>query len=176
MLRDFRNVTIALLTAGATAWSPVRAATPEEGAAEAAKAWGRAIVERDVDAQVKLLPATMFTKPGERERFRLQKVHEKEVAVINKRKFLSFDVQPPAQTLKMNKTVAVVLPYRSLLSVAEGKLQTDSALIALAEEGSNDWSVFDASGHGPRSLKVLIPGYTTALRLPPAVSKVIKGE
>lgn len=175
MTRGFRYLSMMLL-AGAMALSPVQAATPEEGAAEAAQAWGRAVMARDVDAQIKLLPATMFSSPGDRERNRLQRLHDKELAIINKQNYLSFDVRAPSQTLKINKTTAVVLPYRSILAIAEGKLQTDSVLIALSEEGSNQWSVFDGSGHSARSLKMLIPGYTTGLSVPPAASKVIKGE
>lgn len=165
-----------VLVAGAMVLPPVRAATAEEGATAAAQAWGRAVMARDVDAQMKLLPATMYPKPGERERERLQRVHDKELAIINKQKYLSFDVRAPTQTLKVSKTIAVVLPYRSILSIAEGRLQTDSGLVALSEEGSNQWSVFDGSGHSARTLKALIPGYTTGLGVPPAVSKVIKGE
>jgi hypothetical protein len=176
MTRGFRCLSMLLLTAGAMALLPVQAATPEEGAAEAAQAWGRAIMGRDIDAQMKLLPPAMYPKPGERERQRLQRLHDKELAIINNQKYLSFDVRAPSQTLKINKTTAVVLPYRSILSIAEGKLQTDSVLIALSEEGSGQWSVFDGSGHSPRTLTALIPGYTTGLGVPPAVSKVIKGE
>jgi hypothetical protein len=175
MTRGFRYLSMMLL-AGAMALSPVQAATPEEGAAEAAQAWGRAVMARDADAQIKLLPATMFSSPGDRERNRLQRLHDKELAIINKQNYLSFDVRAPSQTLKINKTTAVVLPYRSILAIAEGKLQTDSVLIALSEEGSNQWSVFDGSGHSARTLQALIPGYTTGLAVPPAASKVIKGE
>jgi hypothetical protein len=55
------------------------------------------------------------------------------------------------QTVKFNKMIAVVLPYRSVLTDAQGKLQTDSVLIALAEEGSDKWSVFDGTGQTLRS-------------------------
>ena len=176
MPRGFRTLSMMLLAAGALALAPVQAATAEDGAAEAAQAWGRAIMARDIDAQMKLLPATMFSKPGDRERNRLQRLRDQELAIINKQKYLSFDVRAPSQTLKINKTTAVVLPYRSMLSIAEGKLQTDSVLIALSEEGSNQWSVFDGSGHSARSLKIMIPGYATGLSVPPAVARVIKGD
>jgi hypothetical protein len=177
MTRGIRSLSMMLLAASAMALSSVQAATPEEGAAEAAQAWGRAIMAHDVDAQMKLLPATMYTKPGERERNRAQRLHDKELAIVNKQKYLSFDVRAASQTLKINKFIAVVMPYRSILVVGEGKMQTDSALIAIAEEGSNQWSVFDATGYGNvRSLRMLIPGYTTGLNVPQAVSKLIKGE
>jgi hypothetical protein len=165
-----------LLTAGATALTPARAAPPEEGALAAAQAWARAIITRDVDAQMKLLPATMYPKPGDRERLRMQRLHDNELAVIDKRAYLSFDVGAPAQTLKVDHTIVVVLPYRSVQASADGKLQTDSSLIALAQEGSGQWSVFDGGGHGERSLKTLIPGYKTGLLVPRAASKVLRGE
>jgi hypothetical protein len=176
MLRRFRTISIALLAAGAMAVTLAQAATPEEGATEAAQAWARAILARDVEAQMKLLPATMFSKPADRERNRLQRLHQKEMALINNQKYLSFDIRPPSQTLKVNKTIAMVLPYQSIMTVADGKLQTNSVLIALAEEGSNQWSVFDGSGHDARSLKVLIPGYTSGLGVPPVAATVIKSE
>lgn len=62
------------------------------------------------------------------------------------------------------------------MTVPQGKLQADSALIALSEEGSGRWTVFDGTGHNRRSLKALIPGYTSGLALPPAATKVIKDE
>lgn len=176
MIRRMQMMAVILLAAGAVALAPPVAAAPEDGAAEAAKAWAAAVLARDVDAQMKLLPATMFPKPGDRERQHKMKVHDNELAVINKEKYLSFDVRAPVQTVKFNKMVAVVLPYRSVLAVAQGKLQTDSVLIALAEEGSGKWSVFDGSGHTTRSLKLHIPGYAGGLGLPPAVTKVIKDE
>ncbi len=165
-------IVCAMAMSAAPAWS----AAPETGAAEAAQAWARAIMAHDVDAQMKLLPATMYPRPGERERQRLQRLHENELAVINRQKYLSFDVRSPAQTLKIGTTIAVVLPYRSVLATAEGKLQVDSVLIALSEEGSNQWSVLDGNGQGPRSLKALIPGYTTGLAVPPAVTRLIKAD
>jgi hypothetical protein len=177
MTQGIRYLSTILLAAGAIVLSPVRAATAEEGAAEAAQAFGRAILERDVDTQMKLLPATMYSKPGEREQERLRRLHDKERAVINGQKYLSFEVLSPSQTLKINKTTAVMLPYRSVLAMPEGKLRTESALIALAEEGSNRWSVFDASAyHTARSLKLVIPGYTAGLAVPPLKTKLIKGE
>lgn len=176
MFRGFRSVLIVVLMAGATAVPPAQAATAEDGAAEAAQAWARAIMTHDVDAQMKLLPATMYAQSGERELRRRQRLHEKELAIINRQKYLSFEVRAPVQTLKVNTTTAVVLPYRSVLTTAQGKLQTDSVLIALSEEGSGQWSVFDGSGHGARSLKALIPGYTTGLSVPPAAAKLIQGE
>jgi hypothetical protein len=176
MIRKMRTVAVILLAASAAALAPALVAAPEDGAAEAGKAWAAAIVARDVDAQMKLLPATMFPKTGDRERQHKMKVHDNELAVINKQKYLAFDVRAPAQTVKFGNVIAVVLPYRSVLTVAQGKLQTDSVLIALAEEGSGKWSVFDGTGQTLRSLKLHIPGYAGGLGLPAAVTKVIKDE
>ena len=176
MIRKMRTVAVTWLAVGAAVLAPALLAAPEDGAAEAGKAWAAAIVARDVDAQIKLLPATMFPKPGDRERQHKMKVHDNELAVINKQKYLSFDVRAPVQTVKFNKMIAVVLPYRSVLTDAQGKLQTDSVLIALAEEGSGRWAVFDGTGQTLRSLKLHIPGYAGGLGLPPAVTKVIKDE
>ena len=175
MMRRLSLILI-LATAGVLALPAVRAATPEQSATELAHAWARAITTGDVDAQMKLLPTTMYVKPGERERNRLLRLHEKEVALINKKKFVSFDVRAPLQTIKINKTTAVVIPYQSIVEVAEGKLQTDSFLVALAEDGADKWSIFDGTGHTTRTLKLLIPGYTTGLNVPPAQSKLIRGE
>ena len=176
MIRKMRTVAVTWLAVGAAVLAPALLAAPEDGAAEAGKAWAAAIVARDVDAQMKLLPATMFPKPGDRERQHKMKVHDSELALINKQKYLSFDVRAPAQIVKFNKMIVVVLPYRSVLTVAQGKLQTDSVLIALAEEGSGSWSVLDGNGQTQRSLKLHIPGYAGGLGLPQAVTKVIKDE
>jgi hypothetical protein len=176
LIRLFRFALTLLLAAGAAGLSPVRAATPEDGAVEAAQAWVKAIIARDVDAQIKLLPDTMYADRAERERKRQQRVRDRELAIINNQKYLSFDLRAPSQTLKVNKMIAVVVPYRSVLATAEGKIQTDSSLIALSPDGSSQWSVFDGSGQVDRSLKSIIPGYTTGLMVPRAVSTVIKGE
>ena len=98
------------------------------------------------------------------------------VALINKQQIIAFDVRAPIQTLKIDKTTAVVIPYQSIVTVAEGKLQTDSVLVALSEDGSDKWSIFDGTGHTTRSLKSLIPGYTTGLSVSPARSQLIRGE
>ena len=174
MMRRLRSMLV--LATGMLALAAVQAATPEQSATELAHAWARAITTRDVDAQMKLLPPTMYVKPGEREKNRLLRLHEKEVALINHQKFVSFDVRAPVQTIKINKTTAVVIPYQSIVTVAEGKLQTDSVLVALAEDGADKWSIFDGTGHTTRTLKLLIPGYTTGLNVPPAQSKLIRGE
>ena len=172
-----RRLILSLMLAGGTlVLAAVEAATPEQSATELAHQWARAVMTRDVDAQMRLLPPTMYVKPGERERNRLLRVHEKEVALINKQKLVSFDVRAPVQTIKLNKTTAVVIPYQSIVEIAEGKLQTDSVLVALSDEGTDKWSIFDGTGQSTRSLKLLIPGYTTGLSVPPARSKLIRGE
>ena len=172
-----RRLILSLMLAGGTlVLAAVEAATPEQSATELAHQWARAVMTRDVDAQMRLLPPTMYVKPGERERNRLLRVHEKEVALINKQKLVSFDVRAPVQTIKLNKTTAVVIPYQSIVEIAEGKLQTDSVLVALSDEGTDKWSIFDGTGHSTRSLKLLSPGYTTGLSVPPARSKLIRGE
>lgn len=176
LIRGFRFALMLLLAAGAVGLPPVRAATPEEGAVEAAQAWVKAIIARDVDAQMKLLPETMYADRAERERKRLQRVRDRELAIVNNQKYLSFDLRAPSQTFKVNKMIAVVVPYRSVLATAEGKIQTDSSLIALSLDGNNRWWVFDGSGQVDRSLKSIIPGYTTGLVVPRTVSAVIKGE
>ena len=176
MTHGMRTRALTLFTAGAMALSSALAATPEEAAAQVAQAWATAIMADDVDAQMKLLPPKMYAKPGERERQRLQRLHDKEMAIVNNQKYVSFDVRAPVQKLKINKTIAVVVPYRSVQAVAEGKLQKDSVLIALSEEGSDQWSVFDGTGHGTRSLKMLIPGYSTGLNVPPAAVRLVKRE
>ncbi|MEP7084004.1 MAG: hypothetical protein ABI854_04640 [Betaproteobacteria bacterium] len=178
-MRGFRSMWIAAATVTVMALltvTRVAAATPEQSATELAHAWARAIMTSDVEAQMKLLPTTMYAKPGERERNRLLRLHEKEMAVINKQKLVTFDVRAPIQTLKINNTTVVVIPYQSVVTIADGTLQTDSVLVALTDESSDKWGIFDGTGHGTRSLKQLIPGYTIGLTIPPARVKVIKGE
>lgn len=176
MIGHVRWAMLALGAAAAMALAPARAATPQEEALEAAQALSRAIMAQDVDAQMKLLPPTMYARPGERDRVRAQKLHDKEVAIVNKQKYLSFEVKAPVQTLKVNAFTAVVVPYRSVLAEADGKLQVDSVIIALTDEASGKWSAFDGSGQVTRTLKVIIPGYTQGLVVPPVASKLIKGE
>lgn len=166
---------VIMLTAGALA-GYVSAASPEEEATTAAQAWAKAIMNRDVETEMKLMPSTMYAKPGERERQRLLKLHDREMAVVNQEKWLSFEVRPPTQTVKINKTIAVVLPYSSELAKSKTRLQTHSALIALSEEGSGKWSVLDATGQNPRSLKIVIPGYNGSLQLPPPMVTAVKTE
>lgn len=180
MMHGFRSMATMAMAAGMLAFTPAQAQaqtqTPEQSATALAHQWARAVTTRDVDAQMKLLPMAMYAKPGERERNRLQRLHEKEVALINKQQIIAFDVRAPIQTLKIDKTTAVVIPYQSIVTVAEGKLQTDSVLVALSEDGSDKWSIFDGTGHTTRSLKSLIPGYTTGLSVSPARSQLIRGE
>ena len=176
MNRELRFRVILLLATWVLAISLVRAATPETEALAAAQAWGRAIMAHDVDAQMKLLPQAMYPKPDERERQRQVRLHETELARINNRKYVSFDVRPPAQTMNIGTRIVVVVPYRSIQTIVEGRLQTDSVLIALSEEGSNQWSVFDGTGRTVRTLTAVIPGYTKELRVPPAVTKVLRAE
>ena len=175
MTNAFRRLSLIIMIAGGLA-GPVSAASPEEEAAAAGQAWAKAIMTRDVETEMKLLPPTVFAKPGERERQRLLKLHDREMAIVNRDKWLSFAVRPPTQTVKINKTIAVVLPYSSELATSKGRLQTHSALIALSEEGSGKWFVLDATGQNPRSLKIVIPGYAGNLQLPPPLVTAVKTE
>ena len=151
------------------------AATPDEEAARAAaQAWVKAVTGRDVDAQIKLMPPTMFATSADRERARHQRVHEIEIALIKSRRYEKFELSPPAQTLKVGKATAVVIPYKAIVSSTDGKLQIDSSLVALALDGGSQWSIFDGAGHTSRTLKTVIPGYVTGLSVPTATSKVVK--
>ena len=79
-MRGFRSMwgTVAAMTMVAMlTGAQAVAATPEQSATELAHLWARAVMTSDVEAQMKLLPATMYAKPGERERNRLWRVHEK---------------------------------------------------------------------------------------------------
>lgn len=92
-MRRCRTILLRMLLAACAATFLPAWAAADEGAAEAAKAWAAAVMARDVDAQMDLLPATMFPKSGERERQRKLKLHDKEMAIINNQKFLSFEVR-----------------------------------------------------------------------------------
>jgi hypothetical protein len=162
------------LAAGMFAAVAAHAATPAEDAAEAARQWAKAVMERDVDTQMKMLPKKMFVKPDSMERERRNRLHEKEMALINGEKWLSFDVQPTGQYGKVGNLVMIVLPYKSVVQVRDGKLQRESSLLAVAEEGSSNWSVIDGSGQNPRSIKIFVPGYAGAPAVPPAVTKLLK--
>lgn len=175
MIRRIRSAVLVILALGPIGTMPAWAATPEEGASAAALTWSQAVLAGDVDAQMKLLPPTLYSKPGERDRNRAMRLHEKEMAVINKVKILSFEVLPPAQTLKVDPYTVVVVPYRSVRSSPEGKLQTDAALIAMSEGASDTWWVFDAAGQVARTLKVVIPGYVQGLNLPRIVTRPVAG-
>lgn len=146
------------------------AATPEEEATAAAQEWAKAVMTRDVETEVKMLPATMFPKPGDRERRRLVRTAEREAAIIAGEKYLAYDVRPPLQTVQINKYTAIVFPYATKIDTPRGRLLTSSSLIALSEDGGK-WSIIDGNGQTTRSLKQLIPGYTGGLSLP--VSKVV---
>ena len=153
------------------------AATPEEDAAMlAAQAWVKAVTTRNVEAQMKLLPPTMFATSGDRDRARLVRVRDNEIAIIKDAKTIKFEVSPPVQTLKVGKSTALVIPYTMISSTTEATIQTNSSLIALALDGGSPWSVFDGSGHTERTLKTIIPGYKSGLNLPLARASAIKGQ
>ena len=163
---------LAMAIAG-SAW----ALTPEEEAAVAiSQQWVKAITTRDVDAQVKLMPPTMFPKEGDRERARLARLHDNELAVVRKQKVTMFGLGPPMQTLKLGAGTAVIVPYKSAVETAgEGRMQVESSLIALTLDGKT-WSVFDGSGQNNKSLKSIIPGYPGGLNVPTVRSVAVKTE
>ena len=167
-------VTAATLSTSAAAQAAAQ--VPDEAAAlEAAQQWVKAVTMKDVELQMRLLPSTMFPKEGDRERARAQRLHQKEMATIRRQKYTMFVLGPPVQSLKVGLASVVVIPYKSVLENNDGKLQTDSTLIAVALDGSK-WSVFDGSGQNLRSLRTLIPGYTAGLNIPPAKSNVLTSE
>ncbi|MEP6701725.1 MAG: hypothetical protein ABJB04_01965 [Betaproteobacteria bacterium] len=175
-LREVRSLAVlAFVTCASLAW-PVRAATPEEGAAAAAQRWVKAVVARDVDTQSKLLPKGLFAKPEDQERDRKLRMRDNEVAAINGEKILSFDLQPTGQSGRVGKMTLFVFPYRSITQSREGKMQRDSSLLAVAEEGSSNWSVIDGSGQSARSMRGFLPGYAGAPPIPRAAAKVLKPE
>lgn len=164
------------LAAGALAASVARAGTPAEDAAAAAQKWAKAAMEFDADTQVKMLPKKLVATPEVAERERKGRLHEKEMARINGEKWLSFDVQPTGQLGKVGNMLVMVFPYKWVKQVREGKLQRESSLLAVAEEGSSDWSIVDGTGQNERSIKAYVPGYAGAPPVPVPVTKVIKPE
>lgn len=168
---------IVATSAAALIAAPVWALTADEEAAVAiSQQWVKAVTSRDIEGQVKLLPATMFPRDGDRDRVRKQRAHDNELAVIRKQKYAMFELGPPIQTLKVGSATVVLISYKSAVdSSADGRLQIESSLIAVALDGQN-WSVFDGSGQNPKSLRTIIPGYTGGLNIPPARSAVVKPE
>ena len=179
MYRFFRGICAASLIA-AIAFGLSAAATaqtPEENAALAvAQSWVKAMTSRDVDAQMNLLPSTMFARDGDRERAKRMRLHDQELATIKKAKYAMFGLGPPSQSIKVGKASVVLIPYKSIVESSDGKIQTDSSLIAVALDGGSNWNVFDGSGHTARSLKTIIPGYTAGLNIPAARSVVLKSD
>jgi len=152
-------------------------AGPAEDASVATKEWAKAVLAQDIDTQLKLLPKAIFARPDSLERERKMRLHDKEMALINGQKYLSFEVQPaPAVTGSVGKMLMMVFPYRSVLQTREGNLQRDSSLLAVAEQGSSNWSVMDGSGQSVRSIKGFVPGYVGVPPIPPAMTKMLKAE
>jgi len=163
-----------LLAAGIVA-APVQAATAEEGAVLAAREWVKAVTAYDVDTQMSLLPKRLYASPEARERARLMRLHDKEMALVNREKYHSFEIQTPAATSKIGKMTLVIIPYKAVVeSEKAGKLERSSSLLAITEEGSSDWAVMDGSGQNFKSLKFVLPGYNGYPRIPPSLSKLVK--
>jgi hypothetical protein len=162
-------VAASTLTAGGA-----RAASDDAAAETAARAWSRAVMDFDVDGQLKLAPKRLFATAEQRERERKLRLHEKEMAVINNEKYLAFDLKPAIAAEQVGATRVVVFPYRSVKQVRDGKMQRDSSLIAIADGGSNDWTILDGSAASMRSLKALIPGYAGSPRVPQPFTRLIK--
>lgn len=177
MTKWMRAAAIAAAGIAALLTAPAWALTADEEAAVAVgQQWVKAVTARDIEAQVKLMPATMFPREGDRDRARKLKAHDNELALIRKQKYSMFEVAPPMQTLKVGAATLVVLPYKSAVdSSLEGRMQVESSLIALTLDGRN-WSVFDGSGQNLKSLKVIVPGYAGGLNVPPVRSVVTKPE
>jgi hypothetical protein len=169
-----RTAAAVLLAAGIVA-APVRAATAEEGAVLAAREWVKAVTAHDVDTQMNLLPKRLYASPEARERAKQMRLHEKEMAQINREKYRSFEIQAPSATSKIGKMTLVIIPYTAVVeNDKSGKIERSSSLLAIAEEGSSDWAVMDGSGQNPKSLKFVLPGYTGNPRIPPSLSKIVK--
>ena len=175
MVLRFRSLAFAAFATGLVV-TAVQAA-PEEEAGGAAREWAKAVMARDVEVQLKLLPKKLFAKPGDREREQKRLMHDKELAVINGERYLSFDVQPKASvTGKVGNQVVMMFPYRSVVQTRDAKLQRDSSLIAIADEGSSSWSIIDGTAQGSKSLRVLLPGYAGNPPVPRAVTKALPIE
>jgi hypothetical protein len=169
-----RAAAAVLLLAGIFA-TPVRAATLEEDAMNAAREWVKAVTAYDVDTQMNLLPKRLYASPESRERAKQMRLHDKEMAKINREKIHSFEIQAPSATSKIGKMTLVIIPYRSVVENEKtGKIERSSSLLAIAEEGNPDWAVMDGSGQSFKSLKFVLPGYSGHPRIPPSLSKVVK--
>jgi hypothetical protein len=167
----------AYFAAAGLAGGAAQAATPEEEAGAAAQRWAKAVMTRDVEVQVNLLPRRLFAKPGDREREEKRLTHDKEVAMINGERYLSFDVQPKAVSSgKVGNQLVVLFAYRSVVQTRDAKLQRDSSLIAIAEEGSSSWSVVDGTAQSAKSMKAFLPGYAGNPPIPRPVTKSLAPE
>jgi len=171
-----RILPAAMLVAVIVAGTPAAAATPDEEAAEAARAYVKAVMARDVDAQLKLLPKGYFANAADRERRYKRLLHEKEMAVINDEKYVSFDVQPKIASGKVGNNTVIVFPYRSVTKNREARTERQSSLLAIAEEGSSNWSVIDGTGQSARSMKGYLPAYNGNPPIPKAVVKALPAD
>jgi hypothetical protein len=164
--------------AGALIAALAQAGTPAEDAFAAASEWARAVTARDIDTQMKLLPKAIFVRPDSMGHERRMRQHDKELALLNDEKYLSFEVRPAPANLSgtVGKMTMMVFPYSSVVQTRDGKMQRDSYLVAVAEGGSSNWSVMDGSGQSVRSIKIFVPGYAGVPPVPPAMTKMLKAE
>ncbi len=173
ILPDMLRRAAALFVAAVLATGLAHAAD-DAAAQAAAQAWAKAVMDNDVDAQMKLMPKRLFATPEQRERERKVRMHERERALINREKYVVFDLKPAAAAEQVGTTRVVIFPYRSVRQERDGKMQRDSSLIAIAEGGSDEWTIFDGSAASMKSLKLLIPGYAGRPSVPTPFTRLVK--
>ena len=69
-----------------------------------------------------------------------------------------------------------LVPYRSVVRIADGRVVLDSFYLAVQNTGADDWCFIDSAALTPASLRELFPGAPAALRLPPLAPAVVEHE
>ena len=90
--------------------------------------------------------------------------------------FISVDMGEPGDIYSTGDNLFSLVPQTIILKIPNGKLKTESYLLALSENNGDTWYFIDTSQLTMDNVKEMLPNYNMDLRIPPKKQPIFLGN
>jgi len=140
-------------------------ATAQQTVKQSAEQMGAALRNKDYKTFVTFTYPTILEEMGGAEK--MATAIEKQMKGMEQTaEILSINYGEPSSTVKEGSELQCTIPQTMLLKTPQGKIMTESTLIAFSKDGGKNWYFVDAGERDINAVKAALPNVSRKLVLP----------
>lgn len=90
--------------------------------------------------------------------------------------FESVTIGEPSETVKAGDEIHCLVPQTIFLKVPNGKIKSESYLLAVSKDNGNNWFFIDTANLSNDNVKSVLPNYNSKLKIPRKKEPVLVGD